>query len=95
MVKPISRPLRPALGRSRESPRGSFDFILGVNTLRYCHRLNNEKECAQGIHDLLKGGGVCVVIDMNDEYARLFASTGFEIRGKEHSTWIPHCGEDT
>jgi hypothetical protein len=94
---------------------------LGVNTLRYCHRLNNEKECAQGIHDLLKGGGVCVVIDMNDrfpvfrarlrsfltkrkdseylpspdEYARLFASTGFEIRGKEHSTWIPHCGEDT
>jgi SAM-dependent methyltransferase len=104
------------LGRSRESLVGSFDLIFGVNTVRYCHRLKNEKDCAEGIHELLTDGGVCIVIDMNDkfpafrsrfrdrmrkvkdayylpsldEYARPFASAGFEILRKENFCWIPH-----
>src|SRR4029077_5046256 len=37
-----------------ESLEGSFDLILGVNTIRYCHRLKNEGACAQQIHKLLR-----------------------------------------
>jgi len=39
--------------------------------------LNNEKECAQGIHDLLKGGEFCVVIDMNDRFPVFRAAPQF------------------
>src|SRR5262249_7120730 len=56
------------LGRSRESLVGSFDLVFGVNTVRYCHRLKNERDCAEGIHELLADGGVCIVIDMNDKF---------------------------
>jgi SAM-dependent methyltransferase len=104
------------LESSRESLLGSFDLIFGVNTVRYCHRLKNEMDCAEGIQELLTDGGVCVVIDMNDkfpafrsrfrdrmrkvkdsyylppldEYARPFASAGFEIVRKDNFCWIPH-----
>jgi len=47
---------------------GSFDLIIGVNTFRYCHRLNAENECAKDIRRLLRPGGVCVMIDMNDRF---------------------------
>jgi SAM-dependent methyltransferase len=47
---------------------GSFHLILGVNTIRYCHRLGKQVECAQGIFALLDKGGVCVIVDMNDKF---------------------------
>jgi len=47
---------------------GSFDFILGVNTIRYCHRGGGEMSCARDIMALLRPQGVCVVIDMNDRF---------------------------
>jgi SAM-dependent methyltransferase len=47
---------------------GSFDLIIGVNTFRYCHRLGKQIECAQDIHRLLRSGGVCVNIDMNNRF---------------------------
>jgi SAM-dependent methyltransferase len=47
---------------------GSFDFILGVNTIRYCHRGGGELSCARDIVTLLKPAGVCVVIDMNNRF---------------------------
>jgi hypothetical protein len=50
------------------SLQGSFDLIVGVNTFRYCHRLRKEADCGKGIHTLLRPGGVCVVIDMNDRF---------------------------
>jgi SAM-dependent methyltransferase len=56
------------LGIGPESLVGSFDLILGINTIRYCHRLKNENENAQQIHELLKDQGVCIVIDMNDKF---------------------------
>lgn len=43
----------------------TFDLILGVNTFRYCHRLDKSRECAGDIFRLLRKGGVCVMIDMN------------------------------
>jgi SAM-dependent methyltransferase len=46
----------------------SFDLIIGVNTMRYCHRGGGEIACARDIFDLLAPGGVCVNIDMNDRF---------------------------
>lgn len=46
----------------------SFDLIVGVNTFRYCHRLGKQADCAQDIHRLLRPGGVCIMIDMNNRF---------------------------
>lgn len=47
---------------------GSFDVVIGVNTIRYCHRLNNVDQCVEGIKALLADGGVCINIDMNRNF---------------------------
>ena len=47
---------------------GAFDLIVGVNTFRYCHRLGKELDCAADIHRLLRPGGICVIIDMNNRF---------------------------
>lgn len=56
------------LGLSEHELMGRFDFILGVNTMRYCHRAEKELDCAKDIFHLLTPGGVCVSIDMNDRF---------------------------
>src|SRR5204862_6371828 len=63
----------------------SFHFILGVNTVRYCHRAGKEPDCAQAIFDLLAPVGIFVVIDMNDRFP-LFRSAlknGLRIQTEE------------
>lgn len=47
---------------------GSFDLIIGVNTFRYCHRLGKGLDCATDIYRLLRPGGVCINIDMNNRF---------------------------
>jgi SAM-dependent methyltransferase len=47
---------------------GSFDLVVGVNTFRYCHRLGKGPACAADIYRLLRPGGVCINIDMNDRF---------------------------
>src|SRR5215469_2302495 len=47
---------------------GFFDLIVGVNTFRYCHRLGKQLDCASDIHRMLRPGGVCVNIDMNNRF---------------------------
>ncbi len=61
------------------SLRGSFHMIFGVNTFRYCYRIDKENESAAQLFDLLEKGGVCVTIDMNAQF-RLFRS---QVRGKQ------------
>ena len=56
------------LGIRKETLLGSFDLMLGVNTIRYCHRLKTEDEVAATINSLLSDRGVCVIIDMNDKF---------------------------
>jgi SAM-dependent methyltransferase len=56
------------LGVRKEDLLGSFDVMLGVNTIRYCHRLMNENEVAATISSLLADRGVCIIIDMNDKF---------------------------
>jgi len=46
----------------------SFDLIVGVNTFRYCHRLGKGPACAAEIYRLLRPGGVCINIDMNNGF---------------------------
>jgi len=60
--------LSSAWGKGRSELESVFDFILGVNTMRYCHRANKEVDCAKAVFDLLAPGGICVVIDMNNRF---------------------------
>jgi SAM-dependent methyltransferase len=64
----LAEELAAARGKRVEDLAGSFDLIIGVNTFRYCHRLGKEQECAADIYRLLRPGGVCVNIDMNDRF---------------------------
>ena len=63
----LEKDLLAGLGGKRDL-RSSFDLIIGVNTFRYCHRLGKTAECAQDIYRLLKPGGICINIDMNDRF---------------------------
>jgi SAM-dependent methyltransferase len=64
----LTEDLTVARSRPIEDLTGFFDLIVGVNTIRYCHRLGKEKECAEDIFQLLKPGGVVIIIDMNDRF---------------------------
>jgi len=55
-------------GLARTTLADSFHFILGVNTIRYCHAISKELENARDIFSLLAPGGICVVIDMNNRF---------------------------
>jgi len=60
--------LAAAYSKPVEEWVGSFDLIVGVNTFRYCHRLGKQQDCAADIYRLLRPGGVCIMIDMNDRF---------------------------
>lgn len=61
----LTNDLSTATGTEKSKLDNSMHFIVGVNTIRYCHRAKKELECARDIASLLVPGGVCVVIDMN------------------------------
>jgi SAM-dependent methyltransferase len=79
--------LAAATGTSVEALLGSFDFIFGVNTFRYCHRLRTDRDCADDIFRLLRGGGTSVMIDMNDRFP-LFRSHLKRVQSSE-ATYLP------
>jgi len=88
----LSAELAAEEGVPRVSLLGSFDLILGVNTFRYCHRLGKEHECARDVFDLLRDGGVCIMIDMNRKFP-LFRS---RLRGyfkDEGASYLPSLDE--
>jgi SAM-dependent methyltransferase len=83
------------LRSSREELSGKFDLIVGVNTTRYAHRLQREKELSQDILTLLRPGGQTIMIDMN-KYFPFFRSRvreGFPQKGDE--SYIPSLREYT
>ena len=88
--------LASGLGRTRHDLEASFDFIFGVNTIRYCHRAGNELDCARDIFDLLLPGGVCVVIDMNDRFPLFRSALKDRLRGRrndDHESYLPTLDE--
>jgi SAM-dependent methyltransferase len=82
------------LGLSKDQLLGSFDLVFGVNTIRYSHRLNNVDRCVEGIHRLLREGGVCIIIDMNRGFPA-FRSRLRERPSKqdERATFLPTLDE--
>lgn len=88
--------LANATGAQKTELTNSFHFIFGVNTIRYCHRVNKELDCAQEISNLLVPGGVCVVIDMNNRYP-IFRSSMKNIfrKQKQEECYLPTLEEYT
>jgi SAM-dependent methyltransferase len=73
---------------------GAFDFVFGVNTIRYCHDADKEVDCARDIRDLLAPGGVCVVIDMNNRFPFFRSDLKNRLRRvKEEECYVPSLEE--
>jgi SAM-dependent methyltransferase len=90
--------LSSALGTRRSELENSFDFILGVNTIRYCHRAGKQLDCARDIFNLIAPGGVCVVIDMNDRFPAFRSALKNKLRSNEKNEeecYLPSLEEYT
>ena len=86
--------LSAALKKERSHLQGSFDFIFGVNTIRYCHDAGNELDCAKDIFELLVPGGVCVAIDMNCRFPLFRSDLKNRLRGmKEEECYVASLDE--
>ena len=74
--------------------KNSFHFIIGVNTIRYCHAAKKEMENAQDIYDLLAPGGISVVIDMNNRFPLFRSDLKNRLRReKEEECYVPSLEE--
>jgi SAM-dependent methyltransferase len=74
--------------------QGAFDFIFGVNTIRYCHDAGRELDCVRNIFDLLTAGGICVVIDMNNRFPLFRSDLKNRLRRvKEEECYVPSLDE--
>lgn len=86
--------LSASAGTERSSLRNSFHFILGVNTVRYCHDAEKEMDNARDIFDLLLPGGVCVVIDMNNRFPLFRSDLRERLRwNKKEQCYVPSLEE--
>ena len=81
-------------GLARTTLADSFHFIIGVNTIRYCHAISKELENARDIFSLLAPGGICVVIDMNNRFPvfRSDMRNWFRLH-KEEECYVPSLEE--
>jgi SAM-dependent methyltransferase len=81
-------------GQPRSDLENSFHFILGVNTIRYCHRAQRELDCAQDIFRLLVPRGICVAIDMNDRFPLFRSALRDRLRRrKPEENYLPSLEE--
>jgi SAM-dependent methyltransferase len=90
--------LSEGLGQELSKLENSFQFVLGINTIRYCHRAGKQFDCARDIFRLLAPGGVCVVIDMNDRFPAFRSALRNKLRGKnerEEECYLPSLEEYT
>ena len=90
--------LSAALEQEPSKLENSFHFIIGVNTIRYCHRARKQLDCARDIFRLLAPGGVCVVIDMNDRFPAFRSALKNKLRDikdREEECYLPSLEEYT
>ncbi len=86
--------LSASAGIERSNLQNSFHFILGVNTVRYCHDAKKEMDNARDIFDLLVPGGVCVVIDMNNRFPLFRSDLKERLRWKKQKQcYVPSLEE--
>ena len=86
------------LGQDPSELENSFQFVIGVNTIRYCHRVRKQFDCARDIFRLLAPGGVCVVIDMNNRFPAFRSALKNKLRGKkeqDEECYVPSLEEYT
>ena len=79
-------------GKSIDALSGYFDLILGVNTFRYCHRLGKANDCAADIYRMLRPGGVCINIDMNNRFPVFRSRFRKPVQDREE-TYLPTLEE--
>src|SRR6266576_4381411 len=83
-------------GIEKSSLQNSFHFVLGVNTIRYCHDAKKERDCVRDIFNLLVPGGICVVIDMNNRFPLFRSDLRNRLhREKEKQCYVPSLQEYT
>jgi SAM-dependent methyltransferase len=88
--------LAASAGIEKSSLQNSFHFVLGVNTIRYCHDAKKERDCVRDIFNLLVPGGVCVVIDMNNRFPLFRSDLRNNLRRKkEKQCYVPSLEEYT
>jgi SAM-dependent methyltransferase len=86
--------LAVSAGIDKSTLRNSFHFILGVNTIRYCHDSKKERDCTRDIFNLLTPGGICVVIDMNNRFPLFRSDLRNRLRWKkEKQCYVPSLEE--
>lgn len=94
----LSEDLAGSMAVKKTTLANSFELILGVNTMRYCHRGHQELECARDIYELLAPGGVCVNIDMNDRFPFFRSAMKERVLGRTSGAeecYIPSLAEYT
>ena len=87
-----------SMGTEAATLTNAFHLILGVNTIRYCHRAKKESDCARDIFDMLVPGGVCVNIDMNDRFPFFRSAVKKRLRGQTEEPeecYVPSLQEYT
>jgi SAM-dependent methyltransferase len=86
--------LSTSAGVEKSSLQNSFHFVLGVNTIRYCHDAKRERDCVRDIFNLLVPGGICVVIDMNNRFPFFRSDLRNRLRRKkEKQCYVPSLEE--
>jgi SAM-dependent methyltransferase len=81
-------------GIDKSSLQNSFHFVLGVNTIRYCHDAKKERDCVRDIFNLLVPSGICVVIDMNNRFPLFRSDLKNRLRRKkEKQCYVPSLEE--
>jgi SAM-dependent methyltransferase len=86
--------LAVSAGIEKSSLQNSFHFVLGVNTIRYCHDAKKERDCVKDIFNLLVPGGICVVIDMNNRFPLFRSDLRNKLRRKkEKQCYVPSLEE--
>jgi SAM-dependent methyltransferase len=81
------------LGINPDTLSGTFDVIIGVNTIRYCHRLDCEMECVRNIYRLLRAGGICIVIDMNNGFPLFRSRLRDRLTKEKKAYYLPTLDE--
>ena len=91
----LSTDLGRALSVAPEQLRGTFDLIVGVNTVRYCHRLHKESESARDLFQLLSPGGWSIMIDMNRHFPFFRSKLRNMFKRRSMETYVPSLAEYT
>jgi SAM-dependent methyltransferase len=90
--------LSAVLGQDQSELENSFHLIIGVNTIRYCHRAGKQLDCVRDIFNLLTPGGICVMIDMNNRFPAFRSTLKNKLGGRRpphEECYLPSLEEYT